>query len=541
MSKKKKPNSDLLNYDVISAAEDLDWGDSSQAEDDFFEIDWGDSSSALSDSPNPESKKKLTAGRIILAVIIALVVGFGIFLIAGAWYKENIRYPAQEEIIYQNTGRYAIDRFYEGVVQLNSIVDNSYLNNEVKYANGNADRIAFMRRVAKSVSIGYSKVVAKNIYGNDMINPKDDSVVKCLQNADPGEEVTLNYIDYDAIDFDKDVISAMLEVNGLKSSDLQYQDKLTDMFCEYIYSLDSVPVKSVPHSVALEENSNYVAPSKESKGNNKYIVMDSEDQYLDQLLFSSNELYNCFERFDTVVWEAIGNGELKPSTEWVSWSELSDAKKADTPEPLKYGKYGIPHIWCGAYFLKNEYRPTPGSNVGITPMVGDGSFDNPAGLNTPVLTKWLSKEEGNIKQYDIRVELVEFGVSQDALNYFQSKDIQNRGYDVTATLQYFYAVFHITNLSDATLTITDDSALCDSNANASNRTGTIYGMTDTVTLQPGAEGYIETWGRSMELPKKYVIWGKSFERLLNPVWFRVLAGNIDDTSENKGVYVANQK
>ena len=539
MSKKKKPNSD---YTVISEAESLDWKDGQSEEvEDFFEIDWGDTSANLSEAPNPESKKKLSAGRIILAVITALVVSSLIFLIAGAWYKDAIRYPAQEEIIYQNIGRYAIDKFYEGVTQLTSIADNSYLNNEVKYANGNADRIAFMNRVAKTVSISYSKVVAKNIYGNDMINSKDDSVVKCLQNADPGEEVALNYIDYDAIEFDKDIISAMLEVNGLKSSDLQYQDKLTDMFCEYIYSLDSLPVKSIPHSVALIENPEYVAPSKETKGNNKYIVADSEDQYLDQLLFSSDELYNCFERFDIVVWEALGNGELKPSAEWVSWSELSDAKKEGTPEPLKYSKYGIPHIWCGAYYLKNEYRPTTGSSVGITPMVGDGSIDNPAGLNTPVLTKWLSKEEGNIEQYDIRVELVEFGVSQDALNYFQSKDTQNRGYDVTATLQYFYAVFSITNLSDDTLTITDDSALCDKNANASNRTGNIYGMTDTVTLQPGEEGYIETWGRSMELPKKYLIWGKSFERLLDPVWFRVLAGNIDDTSENKGVYVSNQK
>ena len=289
-----------------------------------------------------------------------------------------------------------------------------------------------------------------------------------------------------------------------------------------------------------------------------FLVTEVQDKIVQTIQFlqedgkiekdlSLREIYNKYLHpnvlpiDDEKIWEALGNGELKPSAEWVSWSELSDAKKEGTPEPLKYSKYGIPHIWCGAYYLKNEYRPTTGSSVGITPMVGDGSINNPAGLNTPVLTKWLSKEEGNIKQYDIRVELVEFGVSQDALNYFQSKDTQNRGYDVTATLQYFYAVFSITNLSDDTLTITDDSALCDKNANASNRTGNIYGMTDTVTLQPGEEGYIETWGRSMELPKKYLIWGKSFERLLDPVWFRVLAGNIDDTSENKGVYVSNQK
>ena len=170
--------------------------------------------------------------------------------------------------------------------------------------------------------------------------------------------------------------------------------------------------------------------------------------------------------------------------------------------------------------------------VGISANIGDGTLENPAGINTEIVT---SVFDGKCKESPIKVELIEYGVSEDAINWFEAKDERNRGIDVQSEVQYCYFVFRVTNLSNKELVISDNSTLCDSNANVSSRTGTIYGLKDTAVLKPDESGIIESWNKSTELNKKYVIWGNDFARRTNPVWFRVLAGNIDDPSEDKGV------
>ena len=172
--------------------------------------------------------------------------------------------------------------------------------------------------------------------------------------------------------------------------------------------------------------------------------------------------------------------------------------------------------------------------------MGDGSFENPASLNTEVVSQVnYSYKDVNGKTVTetcpIGVTMVEYGVSQDALDWFDSKDERNRGHDIKSEVQYVYYVFKIRNLSSRTLTITDNSSLCDANANFSERTGIIYGLKDSVTLSPGQEGYIESWSASTELNKKYIVWGRSFSRQADVVWFRKLAGDLEDTSNNKGV------
>ena len=206
--------------------------------------------------------------------------------------------------------------------------------------------------------------------------------------------------------------------------------------------------------------------------------------------------------------------------------------------------------WCGAYYLQNEhtYIDENGKEVKgkISAEVGDGTIEDPAGLNTDVLTKIDVEEtdkDGNmvVNQYPIKVKMVEYGVSQDAITWFEGKDPRNRGIDIESEVQYCYYVFEITNMSDKDLTIYDNSSLADKNANNLSRTGTMYGLQDTVILKPDQTGKIETWSRSTELNKRYVIWGRDFGKEEQRVWFRVLAGNIDDPSEDKGVYINNSR
>ena len=90
-------------------------------------------------------------------------------------------------------------------------------------------------------------------------------------------------------------------------------------------------------------------------------------------------------------------------------------------------------------------------------------------------------------------------------------------------------------MSNKKLTINDNSTLCDKNANITSRTGILYGIKDSITLEPDESGRVESWSRSTELNKQYLVWGKDFERRLSPIWFRVLAGDIDNPDESKGV------
>lgn len=147
---------------------------------------------------------------------------------------------------------------------------------------------------------------------------------------------------------------------------------------------------------------------------------------------------------------------------------------------------------------------------------------------------------GNItsyEEYPIRVELIDYGYSQDAINYFESKDIRNRGISLDSDVQYCYMIFNVTNLSDKELTISENMGLCDENGNMQARTGNIYGLQSSVTLKPDESGIIETWQSSTSLWKKYVVWGNDFDRRQDLVFFRLLAGDIENTDEFKGVTV----
>lgn len=248
-------------------------------------------------------------------------------------------------------------------------------------------------------------------------------------------------------------------------------------------------------------------------------------------------MYDCFERFAEVVAEELGI-RVVVSQDYRKWSELSDANKSSIDVPLKYGKYSISHTWCGSYYLINEYDNANSQVEGLTPQLGDGSREQPASVGTPVITYiFTENSEGNEVKLPIRVTMTEFGVSQAAIDWFQGKDVQNRGYDVTSELQYCYYVFEVTNLSEETITINDNTSLCDINANCSARTGTIYGLQEEVILDPEETGVIESWGRSTELNLQYVIWGADFARREDPVWFRVLAGDLEDPTWEKGVYI----
>ena len=474
--------------------------------------------------------KTVKAGKVLACVGIWLLVGVLIFVEVGSWYTKHVRFPEEEEVDYKSTGIAALKDFEDNVHSF-SLPETYYLYKETVFANSDKSKTAFLNKIAGTVSYKSDTVNAKNIYGNDLIDRKTmlpatrDSFVE-----EEGEEVTLSYVDYSKIDFKPEKLDKLITDYGLTKNDVNYANTVVNLFCDYISTEETLPLKSERRVPSLE------------KENGGYVVTKEEDKYLDIKLFSSKEFRECEELFTKTLGEKVAGKEFKVSEEWSKWNKLAKVEKDNALEPMKYGKLTMSISWCGAYYLENEYYSSDDKGKKIKeqvrPQLGDGSFKSPASISTPIITAVLQTDKnGKTIEKPIKVELVDFGVSEDALVWFQSKDPQNRGYNLETEVQYCYSVFKVTNLSDAELVVKDNSSLSDKNVNLSIKTGTIFGLTSELKLKPDETGYIESWGRSTELNKKYLIWGSDFARRKDPVWFRVLAGDLEDKSEDKGVHI----
>lgn len=502
--------------------------------------------------------RKRIACMVATGVISSIILGG---LVYGGYYN-LVRYPAQMKENVKESGLGGIHRWIDSINTLsnNSIkaetgVD-SYLAKEIEYANGNTNKIDFIKKMISTVSYKPSQVEAKNIYGNPMVSRVDDSIVytdSLVNGAD--EEVTLSYVDYTKIPLDEEKIHTLVSDNKLTLGIGDYSNGLVDVFCQYINSL---PVEEIP----LISKSHI--PSMIQEGGLYYMTED-EDVMLDKELFSSKEFRDLLTRFSEIAAKGVENPDwsawnnlsaedkkkakepsktlkgLEPTKAWSEWNKKKD--KDVNKEPLKYETNSMANVlWCGSYYLLNEHKAvdSKGNIVDkkIVAEVGDGTIENPATLNTGVVTSmFVTDAKGNRVAKPIRVRLVDYKISKKALDYFETKDTRNRGYDIKSEVQYISYNFEVTNLSNEKLTIYDNSSLSDGLANIAPRTGTVYGLRNEVTLEPYQTGIIESWGCSTELNTKYLIWGGDFNRQLPVVWFKVLAGDKDDPDENKGVTI----
>ena len=119
-----------------------------------------------------------------------------------------------------------------------------------------------------------------------------------------------------------------------------------------------------------------------------------------------------------------------------------------------------------------------------------------------------------------------YWIDQNAIDYAESFSTKNKGFTTQSVIRLISYEVEIENLENAPITFeTTEMTLCDQNSNITARTGTLYGYTETTTLQPGEKKFINDWGASTELDQKYVCWGKSFGRVYPMVYFNILAGS----------------
>ena len=197
--------------------------------------------------------------------------------------------------------------------------------------------------------------------------------------------------------------------------------------------------------------------------------------------------------------------------------ELKEHKENVLTDFVK-DRWVIDKTWVGTYRLLS-------GDVKVVPQKGDGSFDDPATVGTRlVYTQKGTDKDGKPVDNPLSVTLSEFRVGGDAISWYETKDARNRAFDVRSNSIQVGLVFTVTNLGGAEVTFGDDSTLSDNSGNPTYRTGTVYGLKDSVTLKPGETGKIETWTAATAITEKYIIWGKSYmqDKTKNPLYFRVL-------------------
>lgn len=513
----------------------------------------------------PKELKKLSGGRVFSMVLMGIVSSAILSLIVLATYKSEVMFPEKMFVEESSTGYYCLGTWEQTIKRLDDSIasfleeDTSYLQQEVLYANDNKYKLDFLDKVIKTVSYTPKQKEATNKWGNPLIDENWNTVMES-SNIKAGEEVTLSYVDYSKIELDRKEIVSLMQAHELSVGDVDYSRKLVDVFCDYISGIEKLPIK---------EDKRYT-PNLVPRGNG-YTVTKEEDIEIDKILFSSEEFHELLVDFSVVAggsgaenpkwaeWNSLPEEQkaeqkepeqtidsLQPSEAWVAWDNLDKKDKEGQEEPEKYdSKLIMSKLWCGSYYLQNEYQEIDeyGNpvNVEISAMLGEGTLEDPAGLNTDVLTYVIyPPDEGSTEEYSlkpIKIRLTDFGVSKDAIDWFESKDVRNRGIDLDSEVQYCYCTFEITNMSDIPLVVPDNFSLCDVNANLHSRTGELFGLVGELSLEPDETATIETWGMSTSLNKQYVIWGKDFDRRVEPVWFRVLLGDLEDESEDKGVYL----
>lgn len=541
---------------------------------------WGMGIGGLNGSGNNQGGRLKKIVIIGVLALFVLVIGF---LIARHFVRSSVTLPP-DQTSYAELGNVEKDIKSANVHNLKTYIPNSYLAKEWDYFNKIKVREQFYGRVMSTVTI-------------DAPNYND------LRTSIP---VKLTYVDWGRVmnnsrDFDYKKIQQMYKDSGIKKSDYEFHKELTNLFCQYIASLGSLPTKTTDITLQMK----YTKVNPKTYGWNL-----TDDSQIDKLLFSSDEFHSALDVFSGIATGDIGT--LKTNPNWVAWNsmynklnkQLEGEKKnlyeynkivtnnngtvlnvgkdgsvkqvinlnnssgkdtqnrksessieapvVDNPnlnivtgiqneinvmkenEPLhtyieakgsndswKNGNL-IPYTWVGAYYLTHDYVGKDGKKQVIKPEVGDGSFQRPLGIGTPIVTKMIGVDKN---YHDVRITLTKVFTKQKAIDYAVSFDNRNRGFDTSSDLQLMTVEFTVENLENKDLVLNSEFSLADSDANLASRTGTMFGFATKSRIKAHQTATMQDWFYTTDLKDRYLIWGRSFDRKFPVKWFKVLHGN----------------
>lgn len=534
-------------------------------------------------------KQKITRG--IIGGVIGLLVVVSIVLLG--LYK-NREVPIQTE--YDETGRRGIDEYIQAVTTYNKeaitklIGDKSYLVQEEEYANGSEFKLQFISKICGTVKADYPMVEQKSNKGRVYKDKKTGATNSIESDMTDGEEVDLTIVDYSKIAKDIETnsveISTLFQSKGYTVNDLNIDKEMEELFCEYICSLQELPLKQVKWTPKLNDVGQVKGTEDKPVEAPFYVV--TEDESMDKLLFGSDEFHNCLDAFgkaaiswtptvtvtqpqevenpeytdymaqyNALVQAYTDRGEKYPGKEGILYKYNKKKMKLKKNKKGKYTKIKkpeekiiqdvtmevdnpynsdivLPWTFLGAEFCQN--RNTNGGKV--LPEVGTGTFDRPAGIGTSVITKALASD-GNY--YDVKITLTGMWAGQSAIDYAVKYSEKNRGFLSNNSVQLVIFEMTVQNLSGVDFHMADDLILADRNANSMSKTGIIYGLNEEFDIHAGETVTLQDFQASQVIEDKYLIWGKSFNRVFEPVWFKVLANDVESLNEMLGVETSEEE
>lgn len=462
--------------------------------------------------PLKEQPRKGTFLKYLGATLLGLGVSASLLGAGVVFYRQQVLYPSELKVDESKTGRYALSVYQSHLnsyspEDLESITGSVYLSSEGTLQNGNESRLNFVKTILGTVKYEPLKENKLNKYGSDYyIFGSNNKTIKDISLVNYDEKVDVTFIDYTKLEFDAKTINDLMSEKGISQSDENFREKITDLFAEYISTLEDLPLKTERRSVPM---------SQTDKG---YSVTSEEDAYLDQLLFSSQDFHDALDRFSLLTLQ----GTEVESKEHKEWSSKSEEERKNFTEPYKWEKYRfIQYDWVGFYSLMGTQDVTNSKDY-IFP-VGDGTKENPAGLNTPVTTYvFTTNSDGKEVKVPIRVTLLKVTYGSDAIKDIMKSDIRNRGIDPKSSTKYIYTEWKVENLSSTPISFEVSSGLSDAESNISARTGTMYGLKDLATLDSYQYVTLQDWYSSTELAEKYLVWGRDFAKREPLVWFKAL-------------------
>lgn len=510
------------------------------------------------------NKKKFLKIFVPLFVVVGLVTSYFTLIV-----------PPASTIPTANQGVTSFNKYFEALktFDTDSIKEqfkDSYIVKEVDYLNGSEVRTNAVKHLASSVGYSLPDTQKLNWLGKSARNPFTWKPLMHKSTLNAGEGIQVTYPDYSQVKpSSDDVEKALAKVKLTSISDVEYRKKLTDAFAQYLQGIEELPTKTEEHKPAFKcegtgLKSNCQLTAKEDEfwdstlfGSDAFLTLqdafaESASDYLDKEHKTATPVQRCTDGSEAVAEKSEDGASAFTCPVGTSLVGLpqSDAKDTDadkaqsdkgtekaTPETTSYKAnrkysdiYYLEDAWIGAYRLTNDASQSDPNlpDTSKLPRVGNGTFDAPAGINTPVVTH-VKDSEGN--EVPIEVTLTNFVTGDDAYKVMTSKSQQNRGFVDKSDVQYAYYTFSVKNLGTAPVTVTANDSLVDAQRNRFNRTGTVYGLNVKLSdLKPGESGTIESWTSSIRLKELYLIWGIDFPSDKQPVWFKVLAGESSSAS-----------
>lgn len=535
-----------------------DTGETSLSETETEEIPQTQEETSLAQQPK---KKMSLKAKICVAGIVLLAGAGGITTynrISGSNVQDNI------PIAYEYTGCYALDTFKELVRGYDKtgleeyLGGTSFIAQEWDYTNSDELRQNFVKSVCSYFDIVYPE-------GSNMTE---------------NENCTITVVDFDKLsktmEEDEETIREMYLKAGYNEKDYDFSYNMTNLMLDYLLQKGQLPTKNVEINIPLKSNAqaNVDAEGKEVYVDT-YVVQD--DIAVDKALFSSDELHAMCDKFSTIAvkWQDTKKGKVESfvdNPKYKKWAEkLSKITKhyedkgkkyPDTSKLYEYDKKTmklkkdkkgnyievkkpdekivkvvngeidnpylpetyIPYTWVGAYYCQYEYN----GEGGIRASFGNGTQDAPAGIGTEIITKAIDIYG---VAHDVKVSLTGYWVGSDAVDYAVSFSEKNRGLSGDSIVTLICYEVEIENLEDKDITIESDLCLVDRNGNQSSKTGSMFGFKSMSVIPAHQKVVLQDWATSTEMVKKYVVWGKSFSRQYDLVWFNLLAGDKSNSGK----------